>query len=735
MRRPVVTRIQLGIALSAALLGAAACGGTDPGPLDRVDSIVFLQRAARNETGDVFQYTSYKPGGRIVTLSPPTADGKLEELCCSEKDAMFKDIDIQNYDLSFDAQAKPAKGEIVFSGKLTAGQHYGLFILHLETGEVEQLSTDPSNDYVSPIFLPGDKIMFMTNKSVEEGSPQHRDEYERGQTLQLGVMNRDGTGQHLGPRNLSHRVQPSLVSDGRVILTQWDHQGDMNAGHLMFMNPDMRQAREAFGKEGTGVANSYLKAREISPGRFVAIATARDRTVQSGALIDVRLGEVYTDADGNVSADKSMSEAHASYRLLTPSVPLGREPSSNTIGRYYDAYALDAGDYPNLLVTWADGTVESGTLAAAGKDANFGIYLYDSKKMQRRPIFDDLTKWDVFPRPLAPRQAPPEIQSVGNHQFDQATTLIGSMDVYRSSVATLPAGSVYGVRVIEGFSTEEGIPDDFGLTEHEGAADLGVAPVESDGSWAALIPANVPVHMQPIDVYGMAIVNEPVWISGAPGESRFCGGCHESRSDTTTIQPGITQAIGRGPRNLNGTTARADRVSSAFTRDGTVGVPWDLALQNVFDAKCISCHNGVAGPANPSWSIMDPTTGVSFTWTFDLRGGAATYGVGDEMLSGYSASHLSLIGPSMRDLEDAGLVIVGDLKTYVEPGAARDSELLKVLNPPQQFPTQNLLNRKFTTATHALVKGFPDLTANEYYLLVLMADNGGQFYSRENAPE
>ena len=215
-----MTRIQLGIALSAALLGAAACGGTDPGPLDRVDSIVFLQREARNEMGDIFQYTSYLPGGRLLTLSPPTADGKLEELCCSQKGAMFADIDIQNYDLSFDAQAKPPKGEIVFSGKLSAGEHYGLFILHLETGEVEQLATDPNQDYVSPIFLPGDKILFVTNKSVEEGAPQHRDEYERGETLQLGVMNRDGTDAHLGPRNLSHRVFPSLASDGRVMLTQ-----------------------------------------------------------------------------------------------------------------------------------------------------------------------------------------------------------------------------------------------------------------------------------------------------------------------------------------------------------------------------------------------------------------------------------------------------------------------------------------------------------------------------------
>lgn len=729
-----MNRIQARIALSVALAGVAACGSDDStSPIDRVDAIVFVQRTPRNEMGDIFQYRSYRPGGRIVKLSPPTADGKLEELCCSGAGAEFSAIDISNYDLSFDAQATPPKGEIVFSGRLNESQNYGLFILHLETNAVEQLATDPMYDYLNPIFLPGDKIMFTTNKSVEEGAPQHRDEYERGVTLQVGVMNRDGTNPVLGPRNLSHRVFPTLTSDGRVLMTQWDHLGDMNAGHLMFMNPDMTTLREAFGKESSGVTNSYLKAREISPGRFLAIGTARDRTVQSGAILDIRLGKPVSE-NGSVRANVDMSEENAEARILTPNVPLGREPSSMTIGRYYDAYPLDAADYPTLLATWSDGTVESGTLEAAGKSAQFGLYVYDSRTKQRRPLYDDLERWDVLARPLMPRTAPSQIAASGTHQYNQDTTLIGSLDVSKSSVATINKPDVYAVRVIEGFSTEEGIPRDFGLTEHEGAAVLGLAPVESDGSWAALIPANVPVHVQPIDKFGMAMVNEPVWFSGAKGESRFCGGCHESRTDATVIQPGVTQAIGRGPVDLMATTPRANRVSSSFTRTGTVGIPWDQALQPIFDAKCVSCHNGTPGPANPSWSLMDTVTGATFTWTFDLRGGAATYGIGDEMMSGYSASHLSLIGPSMRELEDTNLVVVGDLKVYIEPGNARDSELMKKLDMPQLFPTPDLNVRAFNTGAHARDVG-AELTPDEYYLLATMADAGGQFYSRENAPE
>lgn len=714
------------VALSV-LFAVTACGTSDQGPLDGVDSIVFLQRPARGGQRDIFQYTSYIPGARIVTLTPPTADGKLEVLCCDKAGPEYAEIDISGYDLSFDAR------EIVFAGKLSSDQHYGLFILTLDDGQVEQLPTDPSRDYITPVFVPGDRILFMTNAIVEEGAPQHRDEYERGTTTQIGIINRDGTNESLGARNLSHRVFPSLLSDGRILFTQWDHLGSMNSGHLLTANPDMTVVREAFGKEGTGVSNSYVKAVEVSPGRLVAIGTARNRTIQSGALLDIRLGEAYLEGD-SLRADRAMSESNASYRLLTPQVPLGREPSSSTIGRYYDAHPLNAGEHLDLLVSWADGPVEAGVLDAAGLPAQFGIYLFNSRSNSRRPIWDDKEMWDVFARPLVPREPPPQIEPSGKNPFSADATLIGSMNVYESTIASFEPGSIYGVRILEGFSVEEGVPSAFGLTRHEGSANLGVTPVRDDGSWAALIPPNVPVHLQAIDKFGMSHTSEPVWISGAPGESKFCGGCHEDRAKTTIIQPGITEAVAIGPSDLLSAVGRFDRVSAGYARDQVVGIPWDTALQPIFDDHCVSCHDGTPGPANPSYSITDPETGVTQTVTFDLRGHEIDYVRNGEMLTGYSASHLTLVGPDSAQLEQAGLIVVGELPIYMEPNNALESRLMEVLNPPQQFPTQDLNVRAFATTPHLEALGLPDLTADEYHLLVLKADDGAQFYSRENAP-
>jgi hypothetical protein len=721
IRRMAVTAL-------AALAGVAACGGEESkGPLDEVDAIVFIERPSRMEgLGDIFQYESYVPGARLLKLSPPTADGELTELCCSTL-AEYDGVDIIDFDLSFDARS------IVFSARLSEDQHYGLFLYDLESGDVEQLPTDPDADFVYPTFLPGDRVLFATNAVVEEGAPQFADEYERRTTLQFGSIAVDGSDLQLYSRNLSHRITSTVMHTGEVLFTQWDHLGELNAGQLLRMNPDGTRVREAFGKEGTGITNSYYKAVEAAPGRVIAIGSSRDRTFQSGAILDIRLGETH-EVNGELWADLDMSEKTASTRVLTAQVPFGDEPSFESIGRYYNAYPLNAKDFPDLLVSWANGPVQSDVNGAAGVAPDFGLYLFDSNKGTRQPIYDKAGTWEINPIPLAARPSPPEIAPAGSNGIDDEAVLIGAMNVYETSLGDFEADAVYGVRVIEGFSGEEGVGNDFGLTEAEGAATLGIAEVRTDGSWAALVPANVPIHQIAIDKYGIGLRVEPVWITGRPGESRFCGGCHESRTDTTVIQPGITEAIAIGPDDLMSQVARFDRVTTDAARP--VGIPWDTALQPIFDAKCAmsGCHDGTPGPANKSFTITDPESGQTQTFTFDLRGGEVDFAFGDAMISGYSRSHLSLLGPSMLELEEFDLEITGEMPTYVLPENARESILIQMLNPPRQFPTVDEGDRAFGGVDgHSEQQGFA-LTPAEQRLLIEMVDNGGQFYSRENAP-
>ena len=60
-----------------------------------------------------------------------------------------------------------------------------------------------------------------------------------------------------------------------------------------------------------------------------------------------------------------------------------------------------------------------------------------------------------------------------------------------------------------------------------------------------------------------------------------------------------------------------------------------------------------------------------------LPGEALSFNIGEELVSGYSASHLSLIGPSMGELEERGITVTGELTTVVN----RKERNSTVLNP------------------------------------------------------
>lgn len=692
---------------------SAKDGGANTEVPSDVDAIVFLQRVARSGTGNVFDYTDYKPGGRLVKLSPPAADGTLTNLTGGP---LFDGADIMAWDLSFDAKT------IVFSARLKNENTYQLFLIDVEGRNPRQITEGP-NHYVYPIFLPGQKIMFTTSKVVEEGQPQFRDEYERATTSQVGIVNMDGTAELLGPRNVSHRISPALLEDGTVVYTEWRHLGTINDGHLRLMNPDMTGMREAFGGEGAGLTNSYLKARFVTSyvtaagkktSRLVTVGTSRDDTLQAGKLLLVDLND---------------DEASAKYTDLTKLVPGGKETSQPGIGRYYDAEPLGNPADLKFLVSWADGPVQSEVLEQANTKANFGIYVFDAKTGRRFPVWDDPTYWDVAARPVKPRVEPPPAQSPVDQT--EKSFILGALNVYESSLRKLEPGSVVKVRLLEGFSSEEGFPNMFGLTEFDGQSLYGEVPVQADGSYAAKVPANVPLHQQLIDKFAMSLVSEDIWISGRPGEQRFCGGCHESRAKTTVIAPGTILAVQRGAVDLD--VPRAQRTSMDFSYEKIRGVPWDLALQPIFDAKCTSCHDGDANkPGNSTYTIIDKTLGTTQTVTFDLRGHKVGIVVGERSAgTEFPASYISVVGLGM-ELGDSVVDIEGDYKSYLNPGSARDSLLVRKLNPPQRFPAPDANVRAFAGPSHPADVGGVELTPDEYYRIILNADMGGQFFFREN---
>jgi len=788
--------VQAGL-VAAGLVAGAGCnsgtGGSNVSALPAdVKAITFLQRARHNDAGNVFDYTTFHAGGRLVTLSPPSADGKLTVLFPNQAtctallgaDATADDVsncvsgsDIMSYDLSFDAKS------VVFSARIPGESNFQIFSMNLDGTNLQQLTTG-ANDFVYPLYLPGDQILFMSNRNVEADtdpmSQQFHDEYERAITAQVGLMNVDGSNLTLGPRNVSHRVAPALLPDGHVLYTEWMHMGDVNNGHLRLMNTDMTGMKEAFGNElapGNDSANSYLKARYVATRDYnddpagplkdyqvVAIATSRDRTLQAGQLMLI---------------DLNGSEANSASKNLTPLVPADRTPSPQGIGRYYDAEPVGDEAPGQFLTSWANGPVESEELDRAQSTADFGVYVFDANNASgqtggRSPIYNDPAYWDILPRPVKPRPVPPNLAS-SIDQSGTSSTTIGCLDVYNSSLVTIPDGSIAKVRLIEGFSNEEGGVDMFGTTDFDGQSRYGEIPIRpgQDHSFAAKVPANVPLHIQLVDKFGMAatvsgdgsipVANEDIWFSGRPGEARFCGGCHENRTAASAIAPGVQSAVLAGavdldvPREMRKSLAAATLDAGGNLPAGSIpgdvgvrGVPWDLAIQPILDRKCASCHDGdPMKKGNPSYTVTDMTSGTSQTFVFDLRGQKVNVTVGERMTGDYTASYLSLLGLGEILGEDV-VSITGTPPNYVNPAAAETSALMMWLNPPQRYPSVDPSVRAFGTAPfsrmvggtsmdfpgtpHPVDQGGTELTPDEYYLLMLNIDMGGQFYFRENLP-
>ena len=256
------------------------------------------------------------------------------------------------------------------------------------------------------------------------------------------------------------------------------------------------------------------------------------------------------------------------------------------------------------------------------------------------------------------------------------------------------------------------------------------------------------------------VANEDIWFRADPGEARFCGGCHENRLATTPLTPGVQASVLSGVVNLD--VPREMRKSlPAATLDGSGKLPPANVARRRRRArrtvgpghpadphrKCATCHDGDATKSyNPSYTVTDMTTGTSQTFVFDLRGQKLTVTVGEKMTGDYTASYLSLLG--LGDiLGDDVVSITGTPPNYVVPAAAEASPLMMLLNPPQRFPADPTV-RAFGSAPFSMKVGgtpmtFPgtphpvdvggtELTPDEYYLLILNIDMGGQFYFREN---
>ncbi|MFR9602868.1 MAG: SUMF1/EgtB/PvdO family nonheme iron enzyme [Rikenellaceae bacterium] len=107
--------------------------------------------------------------------------------------------------------------------------------------------------------------------------------------------------------------------------------------------------------------------------------------------------------------------------------------------------------------------------------------------------------------------------------------------------------------------------------------ELGVVPVEEDGSAIFKVPANTPISIQPLDENGRAVQWMRSWFTAMPGEIVSCVGCHEDQN--TIAMPVRVIASQTTPHELTA------------PEGGVRPFTFDLEVQPVLNRACVECHN------------------------------------------------------------------------------------------------------------------------------------------------
>jgi len=701
--------------------------------------------------GQVMDYGRYMPGGKLEVFDLKTS--KVQSNIIED----YPTADVSSVDVSFDGT------KVLFTMKKDGADSYHVYSAGIDRGAdgkfaVTQLTFGAYDDQQA-IFAPGDRIVFTTNQAYTEMGTR-ADEYNHARAVtQLATITTTGgdSDRKLCSQNLSHIITLFPMHDGRVGFSRWEHLENVNDVKVFAMNPDCTQIVALSGQHGKP-GNSMVQVTESpTPNVFYGIVTNRENTIQAGALVKLDARSANPLALGQFDEEKTQEDA---YRILTPSVPRGDEPSP--IGRYRSPSTLPDG---RVMVSWAKGNVdESNELSLSPPD--YGVYWYNESNGQNQLIVNDEHVWELYAHAITVRTEPRIIPTSQVTADATKPTTFGSINVRETSLALRHNDSVSGaqftsstptdqalaqanrVRIIEGFSTE-GSPNHtmFGLTMAEGAAILGEAKVEADGSWLANIPPYVPVHLQPIDEFDLSIRSQTTWIQGMPGESRVCGGCHEDRNQANLPSVGagaLTIAAGRGPENFMKPV------------DSRTEYPWAKAndasnpneIQALLDAKCVSCHNGTTNGDKPQdFYTLTMTNAVLGTMAeyrvprMDLTDTPVTVYY-DRRVASWPSSYVSLFYPAAMSMEMGKATVTGTVPPkWAVPSDARNSVLIEKLNVTSIKDSATYawpLGEAFsdpdvaggTRTDHAKLAG---LTRDELVKLIRTIDMGGQYYARQNS--
>jgi hypothetical protein len=370
----------------------------------------------------------------------------------------------------------------------------------------------------------------------------------------LHVMNADGSDIHPISVNNVNEFDPAVLSDGRILFGRWEYidKNALTIQSLWTVNPDGTQ-ETAFYANNMVFPEAILDARPVPGTPWIVGTFAKHNSTPRGsiALLDSRLGK---------------NNPHSALNLEHPDDP-----------------TYDRGDSCEPWPVTSDVFLFSGR--PAGQTRN-SLEMID-RHGQRFTLMSDPDICLHSPMLVKPRPVPRRLVDTVDRRATTGRFFV--QDIYRG-LTGVQRGEVKSLRVIEetsrvSGSTMGGSPYNqtfliscalaFSAKNY-----LGIVPVGEDGSAYFEVPAGRAVYLQALDGNGRLVQSMRTFVQAAPGTTRSCIGCHESKFGTTETGAAMSEILQREPSQLQ---------SESW---GSGPVDYASMVQPVLDRRCVRCHGG-----------------------------------------------------------------------------------------------------------------------------------------------
>ena len=503
---------------------------------------------------------------------------------------------------------------------------WNIWLYQHNTKTLKRLITDDivaeqGNDLM-PAFLPDGRIVFASTRQkksrailLDEGKPQYTGLTERINvaTLNLHVMQADGTNIEQLTFNLSHDFYPLVLQNGHILYSRWDAMGGNDRISLYQIRPDGTENQLIFGWHSQQLVTElavnnldYIKPQQMPNGDVFLMFASNDETRYQKQPLLVNIQD-YIDTNRTTTGE--ISNLSAFSPLINESLlHFDFSENINISGRLSHLFPLpDSSE--RYLLTWDlcrvvfEGNIKAcGQLSAEELASNevvyappfYELWLYNAKENTQQLVATTSTgKILTEAVVMQPNDFPSEfiadkvignelsvelsnqqaavihIRSVYDVDGEDITKQIGNpegierlKDPSRTPADALPARFL---RIIRGVpmppdSVRDVAGTDFGRSRNQLMREiLGYTMIQPDGSVKIKVPANVPLALSVLDSSGQRIGGRHrQWITLKAGETLECHGCHTRNSELphgrlNAQLPSINQGATGGEPFLNTT--------------------------------------------------------------------------------------------------------------------------------------------------------------------------------------